>query len=47
MLDPNLRSVASLSVFRNNLLKLLDHLQTVHLILTTAKKNEIPHKTTP
>ena len=38
-LDPNLRSAASLSVFKRVCWSLLDHRQTVYLIVTTAKKS--------
>ena len=39
-LDPNLRSAASLNVFKK-IQSLLDHLQIVFLIATTAKESNI------
>ena len=47
MLDPNLRSAASLSVFKKNLLKFIGPSPNSAFNFHEPQKNQIPHKTTP
>ena len=45
-LDPNLRSAASLSVFKKNLLKFIRPSPNSFFYLSQLQKNQVPHKTT-
>ena len=47
MLDPNLRSASSLSVFKKNLLKYIGPSPNSAFNYHELQKNQIPHKNTP